>query len=373
MPNGGTHHCYSCKYYSDALCSLRNEPVSLPAWTMCMNRNRDGVPITGPMYAIVCEVKNKAGAYCSIPYYRGLRADTVQEDGGNTKVVWISDFREKLEFADVEAYMEFYETETMKNKKLILGAVIGDIIGSVFEWNNYRAKDFKLFCSDTDFTDDSVMTFATMHAVLNGTDFAGAYHSFGNEYPGRGYGGGFLGWLMSSDPKPYGSYGNGSAMRVSPVGWAYDTIDDVLENAKKSAEVTHNHPEGIKGAQATAAAVFLARTGSSKEEIKKYIETTFGYDLSRTCDEVRKVYEYDVSCQGTVPEAIIAFLDSTDYEDAIRNAISLGGDSDTLACITGGIAEAFYKEIPEYIIDKALGLLPIELIEIVEKFSKVKN
>lgn len=258
----------------------------------------------------------------------------------------------------------------MKNKNLIIGAVTGDIIGSVFEFDNYRAKDFPLFCPETDFTDDSVMTIATMHAILNSKDYAKAYHTFGNEYQGRGYGGKFLGWLMSRDPKPYNSWGNGSAMRVSPVGWAYDNLDDVLENAKKSAEVTHNHPEGIKGAQATAAAVFLARTGRSKDEIKKYVETTFGYDLSRTCDEIREVYEYNETCQRTVPEAITAFLESNDFEDAIRNAVSLGGDSDTLACIAGGIAQAFYKDIPEYIIENSLRLLPEELIKILEDFSQ---
>ena len=185
----------------------------------------------------------------------------------------------------------------------------------------------------------------------------------------------FSNWIKSANPEPYDSYGNGSAMRVSPVGWASDNLNDVLSEAKKSAEVTHNHTEGIKGAQATAAAVFLARTGSSKTEIKRYVEDTFGYNLDRTIDEIRPVFLFDESCQGTVPESVIAFLESTflestDFENAIRLAISIGGDSDTVACITGGIAEAFYKEVPDEIIQNCLTLLPEEVIDVIERFSK---
>lgn len=259
--------------------------------------------------------------------------------------------------------------EESNKRQLILGAIIGDIIGSVFEWHNVKATDFQLFTEKTDFTDDSVLTFATMDAILNDIDYTTAYQTYGRNFPHRGYGGFFKSWIHSNDPQPYNSYGNGSAMRVSPVGWAYDTLDEVLLQAKRSAEVTHNHPEGIKGAQATAAAVFLVRTGSSKADIKKYIRATFGYDLERRIDDIRPVYRFNETCQETVPEAIIAFLESDDYESAIRLAISIGGDSDTVACITGGIAEAFYKDIPDWIAENALRLLPTDVIKLIEEFS----
>jgi ADP-ribosylglycohydrolase len=254
--------------------------------------------------------------------------------------------------------------------QLILGAVIGDIVGSVFEWNNVKTTAFEMFGAGKDFTDDSVLTFATMDCILQGGDYARFYQDYARRFPQRGYGGHFSAWIHHPDPKPYNSYGNGSAMRVSPVGWAYDTLEEVLAQAKRSAEVTHNHPEGIKGAQATAAAIFLARTGSTKEEIKSYIGETFAYNLNRRLDEIRPTYTFDVTCQGSVPEAIIAFLESSDYESAIRLAISIGGDSDTLACITGGIAEAFYREIPEWIMEKALLLLPSGIMEVIVKFSE---
>jgi ADP-ribosylglycohydrolase len=245
----------------------------------------------------------------------------------------------------------------------IFGAIAGDIIDSSYEFNNVKSMDFELFTHETYFTDDSVMTIATMHALLNSADYSEVYHSFGRIYPHRGYGGQFKEWLHSANPKPYNSWGNGSAMRVSPIGWYCSTIDDVLAEAKRSAEVTHNHPEGIKGAQATALAVFLARTGEGKEVIKETIQERFGYDLDRTIDEIRPIYKYDVSCQGTVPEAIIAFLESTDFENAIRLAVSIGGDSDTVAAITGGIAEAFYREIPEDIADFVKVLLGADLMK----------
>ena len=257
----------------------------------------------------------------------------------------------------------------MPNKKLIIGAISGDTIGSVFEWHNVKSLDFDLFCPNSRFTDDSVLTLATMHALLNDGDYAKAYYAFGKKFPNAGYGHSFRRWLSSNDPKPYNSWGNGSAMRVSPVGWFYNSIDDTLLEAKKSAEVTHNHPEGIKGAQATTAAVFLARTGKSKDDIKNFIIDRFGYTLNRKIDDIRPDYEFDVSCQGSVPEAIIAFLESTDFENAIRLAISIGGDSDTIACITGGIAEAFYRNIPDEITNKVLNTLPEELIRIIEEFS----
>ena len=197
---------------------------------------------------------------------------------------------------------------------------------------------------------------------------------YGSKYPFPmgGYGARFDKWLHEKNPKPYNSWGNGSAMRVSPVGWAFDTLEETLVAARRSAEVTHNHPEGIKGAQATAACVFLARTGKSKQEIKKYVEEMFGYNLSRTCNEIRPTYSYDISCQGTVPEAIIAFLESTDYESAIRLTISLRGDADTMGAITGGIAEAYYGGVPAFIKEEVLKRLPDEFVTVMRDFSNEK-
>lgn len=255
-------------------------------------------------------------------------------------------------------------------KNYILGAIAGDVIGSVYEWNNVKTKDFPLFGTKTDFTDDSVLTFATMDVLLNGGDYASAYQTYARKYPHRGYGGQFSSWIHAADPQPYNSWGNGSAMRVSPVGWAFDSLDKVLEEAQRSASVTHNHPEGIKGAQATAGAIFLARTGVAKAEIKQWAEQAFHYNLDLTIDQIRPTFRFDESCQGTVPQAITAFLESTDYEDAIRLAISLGGDSDTIACITGGIAEAYYQAIPETIIENTLKVLPEDMIQLIEKFSE---
>jgi ADP-ribosylglycohydrolase len=208
-----------------------------------------------------------------------------------------------------------------------------------------------------------------MDAIINNVDYTKAYQNFGREFPHRGYGGHFCSWIYSENPEPYNSWGNGSAMRVSPIGWYCNSIDEVLSEAKKSAEVTHNHSEGVKGAQATAAAIYMARTGKSKNEIKNFIVNTFDYDLNRSLDVIRPHYEFDVSCQGSVPEAIIAFLESTDFENAIRRSISIGGDSDTIACITGGIAEAFYQNIPKEIIENVLRILPQKLINIIETFS----
>ena len=225
------------------------------------------------------------------------------------------------------------------------GAIAGDIIGSVYEFDNIKTTDFPLFTDESDYTDDTIMTVAVADWLLNGGDLVKVMQQYSAEYPCPmgGYGGRFSYWLMEENPLPYNSWGNGSAMRVSAVGWKFDSLEKTLEVAKETAIVSHNHPEGIKGAQATAAAIYLARSGKSKQEIKQYIETVFSYDLDRTCDDIRPDYSFDVSCQGTVPEAIIAFLDSSDFEHAIRLAVSLGGDSDTLACITGGIAEANLK------------------------------
>lgn len=251
----------------------------------------------------------------------------------------------------------------------MLGAIIGDIVGSVYEWDNIKTTNFPLFQPKCTFTDDSVLTVATAKALLTGKGYAQAYQDFGRRYPGRGYGGNFQQWIYLEDPQPYNSWGNGSAMRVSPVGFAFDTITEVLDEAKRSAEVTHNHPEGIKGAQATALGILLARQGVTQTEIREEIVSRFEYDLDRTLDEIRPVYTYDVSCQGSVPEAIIAFCESTDYEDAIRKAVSIGGDSDTIACITGGIAEAFYGGVPDEIAQQAYSYLPGEFIEIIKDFQ----
>lgn len=251
----------------------------------------------------------------------------------------------------------------------MLGAIAGDIIGSVYEWYGIKTTEFPLFQQECDFTDDTVMTIATAHSILNNVDYAQSYRMFGRRYPNRGYGGYFRIWLATDEAEPYNSWGNGSAMRVSPVGFAFDTTKEVLQQAKKSAEVTHNHPEGIKGAQATALAIYLARTQNSRENIKKEISDRFGYDLKRTVTEIRPHYQFDVSCRGTVPEAIIAFLESQNFEHAIRLAVSLGGDSDTLACITGAIAQAYYGKIPNHIITEVRNILPAELLEIVNNFT----
>lgn len=250
------------------------------------------------------------------------------------------------------------------------GAIAGDIIGSVYEFDNIKTTDFPLFTNESDYTDDTIMTVAVADWLLNGGDLAKVMQRYGREYPypTGGYGGRFSGWLREKDPLPYNSWGNGSAMRVSAVGWMFDSLEKTLEVAKETAIVTHNHPEGIKGAQATAAAIYLARTGKSKQDIKQYIEATFSYDLGRTCDEIRPFYRFNESCQGTVPEAIIAFLDSSDFEDAIRLAVSLGGDSDTLACITGGIAEAFYG-IPEDIEKQVFDKLPGTFQKVIKEFK----
>jgi ADP-ribosylglycohydrolase len=259
----------------------------------------------------------------------------------------------------------------MKPEDCILGAFAGDIIGSAYEFDNVKSVDFKLFPKGTYFTDDSVLTAATMDVLLSEYDYTETYQEYGQLYPHRGYGGNFNDWIYSSDPKPYKSWGNGSAMRASPIGWYCDSIDAVLAEAKKSAEVTHNHPEGIKGAQAAAVAVYLARTGKTKNEIKQFIVDKFGYNLDRTLDKIRPSYGFDVSCQGSVPEAIIAFLESADFENAVRLAVSIGGDSDTIACITGGIAEAFYKTIPENITDMVSIILgPDLMVDIVMPFSE---
>ncbi len=252
----------------------------------------------------------------------------------------------------------------------MLGAIAGDIIGSVYEQHPIKTKDFPLFSPECRFTDDTVMTCAVARAILRGGAYLAEILEIGRRYPHAGYGAFFYRWLHSENPGPYGSWGNGAAMRVSPVGFAFASEEEVLAQARLSAEISHNHPEAIKGAQAAALAVFFGRHGVTKEEILRKISLRFGYDLTRTVDRIRPAYTFDVSCQGTVPEAIIAFLDSESYEDAVRNAVSLGGDSDTLACITGGIAEAFYGGVSAEISAKVKDILKPDLWEIVKEFEK---
>lgn len=272
----------------------------------------------------------------------------------------------------------------------MLGAIIGDMVGSVYEFRNTKSTDFPFFSDKSTFTDDSIMTVAVAkwllvdnthsHEMLEKimVEFARSF-----PFPMGSYGGMFARWLFrpenmvdyrTGEPAgrrvPYNSWGNGSAMRASAVGWKFRTLEETEKVAEISASITHDHLEGIKGAQATAAAIFLARNGSSKQEIKDYIETRFGYDLSVHTDKLREIYGWEDSCQGTVPPAIRAFLDSTDFESAVRIAVSLGGDSDTLACITGGIAEAYYREIPDAIYRKSMEILPAEFIHVLKVFEQ---
>ncbi len=259
------------------------------------------------------------------------------------------------------------------------GAILGDMIGAPYEFDRGdKTKDFVLFNEEAQFTDDSVMTIAVAEALMDAEGQSAdevkkalvrSMQKWGRKYPHAGYGVMFCGWLRDEDPRPYGSCGNGSAMRVSAVGWLYDSMEDTRKYARLSAEVTHNHPEGIKGAEATASAIFMARNGSSKEEIKEYIVGEFGYDLSRTCDEIRRTYHHVETCQETVPEAITAFLEGTDFEDVIRTAVSLGGDCDTLTCIAGGIAEAFYG-VPETFRLTCRERLGRDMLEVLDRFEE---
>ena len=259
------------------------------------------------------------------------------------------------------------------------GAILGDIIGSPYEFDRgNKTKDFPLFSPVSGFTDDTVMALAVAEAFLELPRDAGdedirralveSMQRWGRRFPNAGYGVRFSGWLWSRDPKPYGSFGNGSAMRVAAVGWLFDDLETVCRMARLSAEVTHNHPEGIKGAQATAAAIFLARTGSTKEQIRSCMEEHFRYDLKRTCDEIRPGYHHVESCQQTVPEAITAFLEGDSFEDVIRTAVSLGGDCDTLTCIAGSIAEAFYG-VPLELKAECRQRLSGGLLEILDRFE----
>ena len=264
----------------------------------------------------------------------------------------------------------------------MIGAILGDMIGAPYEFDmGNKTKDFPLFSRRSEFTDDSVMTIAVAEALMDTmgkTDdeiraaLAASMQKWGSIYPYAGYGGMFSRWLRSSHPEPYGSFGNGSAMRVSSAGWLFDTLEETRHMAKLTAEVTHNHPEGIKGAEATACAIFLARNGRSKEEIREYIISEFGYDLSRTCDEIRPGYHHVETCQKTVPEAITAFMEGTNFEDVIRTAVSLGGDCDTLTCIAGGMAEAFYG-VPEEMTEEGRKRLPDDMLAVLDRFNGIRK
>lgn len=252
----------------------------------------------------------------------------------------------------------------------MIGAIIGDVIGSVYEHNPRKTTDFPLFTERSRFTDDSVLTIATAEAILTGEPYDRAYRKWARRYPHAGYGGSFRKWFREDDAGPYGSYGNGSAMRVSPVGLAFDTPDKVLREGERSAAVTHNHEEGIRGAQAAALAVYLARTGVPKEGIRAEIGARFGYDFSRAIWEIRPGYSFDVTCQGSVPEALTAFLETENLEEAIRTAISLGGDADTQAAIAGAAAAAFDGAVPEEIDREIRRRLPEDMLEVLEAFEE---
>lgn len=259
---------------------------------------------------------------------------------------------------------------------MLMGAILGDIAGSIYEFDPHKSTDINLQDKRMDYTDDTIMTIAVADWILNDkrhtmNGLVERMQQWGRRYPHPmgAYGNMFSQWLRSDNPMPYNSWGNGSAMRVSAVGFAFDTLEETMNVAKKCAEVTHNHPEGIKGAQATAAAIFMARTGSPKEVILRYITDTFGYNLDRSCDDIRPTYGFDGSCQGTVPESIIAFLDSKDYEDALRLCISLGGDADTMGAITGAIAGAYYNKMPYALYEFGMEKLPKDIQNVVGLFN----
>lgn len=259
------------------------------------------------------------------------------------------------------------------NNNGIIGAIIGDIVGSRFEFNNYRDTDFEFLTILNELTDDTVMTMAVAEWLVTDCNLAECMRRWGRSYPHAGYGGMFYRWLRADEILPaYNSFGNGAGMRVSPCGFFAKSLQEALDLAKQSAIVTHNHPEGIKGAQAIASAIFLARQGKTKEQIACYIEDKFDYNLNRTCDSIRLTNSFDETCQGSCPEAIIAFLESEDYESAIRLAVSLGGDSDTIACMAGGIAAAYYG-VPQDIINQAIAYLPEEMLTTIDAFEKKCN
>lgn len=256
--------------------------------------------------------------------------------------------------------------------KGIIGTICGDIIGSPYEFNSIKTKDFELFCRRSIFTDDTVMTLAIANWLIKDKTSESVLvkelQDFGNRYINAGYGRMFLNWISQDNPEPYGSWANGSAMRVSPCAWVADSLEEAQDLAYKTAVVTHNHPEGIKGALATVDAIYLARIGASKDEIKSHVETRYEYDLDRSVDEIRPFYSFDVSCAGSVPESIICFLEADDFEDTIRNCVSLGGDADTQAAIAGGIASAYW-DVPDDIVDNSVNRLDDFLLEVLMDFE----
>jgi ADP-ribosylglycohydrolase len=255
----------------------------------------------------------------------------------------------------------------------MLGAIAGDIIGSPYEYLGFKEKDFPLFSDHSCFTDDTVLTVAVADAILHDLDFTQTLKDYGRRYPDAGYGGSFYNWMLSDSREPYKSWGNGCAMRTSSIGFLLDDESSVLKVARKCAAVTHNHHEGIRGSQAVSLGIYLGRRGASKENIRTEILKWFGYDLTPKLEDIQPAYRFTISCQGTVPPAFISFMDSEDYESAVRNAVSLGGDADTLACIAGGLAEAYYKEIPDWIIEETRKRLPQEFLDIIDEFYDVMN
>lgn len=264
----------------------------------------------------------------------------------------------------------------------MIGAILGDIIGSPYEFGpKCKTKNFPLFNSHSTFTDDSVMTIAVADALINSkgktdeetkNNLIESMRKWGNKYINAGYGGMFFQWLKSKNPQPYYSYGNGAAMRVAAAGWLYDSFEETWKKARLTAEVTHNHPEGIKGAECVAVIIWMARHKKTKNEIRALIEDVFGYDLSRTCDEIRLNYKFNETCQDTVPEAITAFLEGNDFEDVIRTAVSLGGDCDTLTCIAGSMAEAYY-DIPEYLKQECFNRIEDDMKSVLVKFLNIRK
>ena len=283
-----------------------------------------------------------------------------------------------LKYINLESKNNTYNSKIINVKRLImkkfriLGAIAGDIIGSIYEFQNTKFVDFELFTPWSKFSDDSVMTLAVAKWLIEDKEHT-KYHlircmqELGRRHPRAGYGGNFGWWLTQENPQPYNSWGNGAGMRVSPVGLYAKTLDEALALAALTASVSHNHPEGVKGAQAIATSVFLCKQGKSKEEIKEYVEKTFGYDLHRTISEIRPSYRFDVSCQGSVPEAIIAFIEGNSFEEVIRLAVSIGGDSDTIGAMAGSIAACMYP-IPEDIAERCINILTDDLREINNKF-----